>query len=198
VLSGLAEAVRSSVQGIGNGLRADGAAVSAMLGMPPAGAAVTSSSSSGWQGEVSGAVGLAGGFGGNMGGIATVEGEMPIAAALAAAGFGRSVSSTSHASSSVASGAVGVLASRSNGSSASGAWPAALNVMRMSSGSGTSHSRDRSSGNTAGLMMGQHGMSAGGGVASAGASGPVQALLMQLPLVQGGSAYSPAHTAPGF
>jgi hypothetical protein len=182
VLSGLAEAVRSSVQGVGAGVRAGGAAVSAMFGMS-AGPAVPTNNSS-----LSGASGVAGGVVSSMRRAGSAEGDSAVAAALAAAGFGgvaglgRAVSTNSHGSSSV------VAASSCSGSTG-GCWPAGINVARLSSASGDSHSRNSSISNAPGVV--QHGMPAVGGVGG-GCTGSLQALLMQLPLVPGGDVYPAA------
>lgn len=194
VLSGLAEAVRGSVQGIGAGLRAGAAAVSAMLGMPAGQALPGSSSSGSWPGEAV----LAGGMASNVGGMGRAggsnEGELSIAAALAAAGFGGGAAAAAAAAlgrsssgNSAASAATAVPASSCSGSSAGG-WPAGLNASRLSNSSGASHSRNSSVSNVPRMM--QHGLPVQHAVGGGASAGPLQALLMQLPLVQGGDSYS--------
>jgi hypothetical protein len=75
-----------------------------------------------------------------------------------------------------------------------------MNDARLSSGSGATHSRNSSISTVPGMM--QHsmpGMAGVGGVATAGAcNGSLQALLLQLPLVQGGEPFSSAMTAQGY
>jgi hypothetical protein len=99
---------------------------------------------------------------------------------------GRHASTSSHGSSNT----VGV--------SGGGGWPAGINAVRLSSGSGDSHSRNSSISNVAGMMqlgMPAVGMPAVGGGGGGGCVGSLQALLMQLPVVQGGNAYPPEFNA---